>query len=233
MNATVPTSKSYGSLQQAYDFFNARLFGGTLPNCLITLTRKQGAGGYWAGERFVGLGEEQKWDEIALNPVHFQRYGSTGVLGILVHEMVHLWQAHFGKLPRRAYHDKQWGAKMEEIGLVPSDTEKPGGKKTGQKMSHYVQPGGPFEKAAEEFEASHQVGLYQDAWALPVGTLSGPGGDSPAEKAKKARAKSKQSKTKFTCPGCSQNAWAKPTAKLMCGECEEHMEPADGGGEDE
>jgi len=33
-----------------------------------------------------------------------------------------------------------------------------------------------------------------------------------------ARAK-KSSKTKFTCPDCGQNAWAKPGALLICGEC--------------
>ena len=35
---------------------------------------------------------------------------------------------------------------------------------------------------------------------------------------KQARAK-KSSKTKFTCPDCGQNAWAKPGALLICGEC--------------
>jgi hypothetical protein len=29
----------------------------------------------------------------------------------------------------------------------------------------------------------------------------------------------KSSKTKFTCPDCGQNAWAKPDALLICGEC--------------
>jgi predicted RNA-binding Zn-ribbon protein involved in translation (DUF1610 family) len=27
------------------------------------------------------------------------------------------------------------------------------------------------------------------------------------------------SKRKFTCPECGQNAWAKPGACLICGEC--------------
>jgi hypothetical protein len=36
----------------------------------------------------------------------------------------------------------------------------------------------------------------------------------PFEKQQKAK---RASKTKFTCPGCGQNAWAKPDAKLICG----------------
>ncbi len=36
------------------------------------------------------------------------------------------------------------------------------------------------------------------------------------------------SKTKFTCPGCGQNAWAKPDAALMCAPCQEIMLPEGG-----
>jgi ribosomal protein S27AE len=34
----------------------------------------------------------------------------------------------------------------------------------------------------------------------------------------------KSSKTKFTCPGCGQNAWAKPDARLLCGACVDEEE---------
>jgi hypothetical protein len=36
---------------------------------------------------------------------------------------------------------------MKSIGLQPSDTGKPDGKETGQKMNHYTIPGGAFDKA--------------------------------------------------------------------------------------
>jgi hypothetical protein len=29
---------------------------------------------------------------------------------------------------------------------------------------------------------------------------------------------------KYTCPTCGQNAWAKPEASLVCGDCQEEME---------
>jgi hypothetical protein len=37
--------------------------------------------------------------------------------------------------------------------------------------------------------------------------------DDPERKKKAA------SKTKYTCPNCDQNAWAKPDAGLICGIC--------------
>jgi hypothetical protein len=45
-----------------------------------------------------------------------------------------------------------------------------------------------------------------------------PRGDLPAGPQGKAK---KASKTKFTCPDCAQNAWAKPGALLICGACYE------------
>ena len=38
----------------------------------------------------------------------------------------------------------------------------------------------------------------------------------------RAKAKS-SSKSKYTCDGCLQNAWAKLGAHLMCGDCNEPM----------
>jgi hypothetical protein len=36
---------------------------------------------------------------------------------------------------------------MKEIGLYPSETAAPGGKETGQKVSHHITPDGPFAMA--------------------------------------------------------------------------------------
>lgn len=41
---------------------------------------------------------------------------------------------------------------------------------------------------------------------------------APFDARKKAK---KASKTKFTCPECAQNAWARPDALLICGACYE------------
>ena len=35
------------------------------------------------------------------------------------------------------------------------------------------------------------------------------------------------SKTRYTCPSCELNAWAKPGVRLMCGECDEPMAAAE------
>jgi hypothetical protein len=89
---------------------------------------------------------------------------------------------------------------MREIGLQPSSTGEPGGKETGQSVTHYIIPEGRYAQAYAKLEAQGVQLHWQSA---PVD--------------KQARAK-KSSKTKFTCPDCGQNAWAKPDTLLICGE---------------
>ena len=55
-------------------------------------------------------------------------------------------------------------------------------------------------------------------------------GESDAGKARKKKA---ASKTKYTCPGCEFNAWAKPDGNLWCGDCKEQMEAEEPGGRTE
>lgn len=196
------TQAEYNAFQRAYDFFNAELFGGMLPEVLVTLQRHARAYGYFSPERFIGRSDNQVAHELAMNPDHFGRTDEL-ILSVLVHEMVHVWQEAYGTMPRSGYHDRQWAARMKEAGLYPSDTAQPGGKETGQRVSHYMIPGGPFSVAFERLQATGFRLRWQSRWA----------GEDPTRRAKKA------SKTKYTCPRCRVNAWAKPNTLLICGAC--------------
>jgi predicted SprT family Zn-dependent metalloprotease len=214
---TDPTRTTYDGLTEAYDFFNQRLFAGRLPRCLITMQRQRGAYGYFAGKRFGTRDGEEVTDEIALNPAHFRSRTTEESLSTLAHEMCHLQQEHFGKPSRKAYHNKEWAGMMDAIGLIPSDTGAPGGKQTGQKVSHYIAGGGPFDRACRELIEQGFAVRYVELWS-----------DEQARKKKAA------SKTKYTCPACGLNAWGKPDLNLVCGDCDERMEaePADDGEDD-
>ena len=120
--------------------------------------------------------------ELAMNPDSFTGRTDEEILSTLAHEMAHVWQQTHGTAPRRSYHDRQWAAKMKEIGLQPTDTGEPGGKETGQSVTHYIVPGGPYAAAYAKLKATG----FQLHWQ------SAPAGHEA--KAKKA------SKTKFTCP---------------------------------
>ncbi len=199
------TMQEYQTLDGAYKFFNRKLFASSLPECLIVMQRKGKRNlGYFHPNRFTHrLDQNKHTDEISLNPDNFHGQTDEDILSVLAHEMVHLWQQHFDEPPRGGYHDKRWGRKMDEIGLLPTNTGQPGGKRTGQQMHHYVIPEGPFDIACKDFLSS---GKNLNWNSLPI-----------------MSAKSPRSKSKFTCPDCNQNAWAKPTARLICGICEVAM----------
>jgi predicted SprT family Zn-dependent metalloprotease len=195
------TTAQYRAFQEAYDFFNAELFDASLPHVLVTLQRHARARGYFAPERFRGRIEDAAAHELAMNPDSFTGRTDEEILSTLAHEMAHVWQQSHGTPPRRSYHDRQWAAKMKEIGLQPTSTGAPGGKETGQSVTHMIVAGGAYARAYAKLKAK---GFRLDWQSAPEGK---------AAKAKKA------SKTKFTCPDCGQNAWAKPDALLICGTC--------------
>jgi hypothetical protein len=163
----LPTKQNYDELSHAHDFFNRRLFGGELPGCLFTLQRKSRSMGYFSFERFVSR-DQAKSDEIALNPEYFATRPVEDVLSTLVHEQVHQWQRRFGTSPRRGYHDQEFAAKMESIGLMPSDTGTPGGKTTGEKMSHYSMADGPFIHACKELLQTSFVIVWYDRFPVEM-----------------------------------------------------------------
>jgi hypothetical protein len=200
------TQAEYKAFEEAYDFFNGELFGGSLPHVLVTLQRHAKVYGYFSPERFVGRRNGNEAHELAMNPDHFGR-SDEEILSTLVHEMAHVWQQTHGRPPRRCYHDREWAAKMREIGLQPSTTGQPGGQETGQSVSHYIVAGGPFTKAYRKLEKTG----FELRWQ------SRTEGDA-ARKGKKA------SKTKFSCSECGQNAWGKADSLLICGECYENSD---------
>lgn len=152
-----PTLDVYSQLQVAYDHYNQRLFkmtGEELPHCIITLQRQARTYGYFSRRRFTDHTSGVVVDEIAMNPEYFSVVPLIETLQTLVHEMAHLWQHHFGTPPDR-YHDKEWAGKMEAIGLMPSHTGQPGGRRTGQKMADYIIDGGLFMQATEALMAQN------------------------------------------------------------------------------
>jgi hypothetical protein len=228
--AMQPTQEAYSELQTAYDFFNAALYDDKLPPCLITLQREKHTYGYFSSERFVNSAGE-KTDEIAMNPRYFAVIPAVEIMQTLVHEMAHLWQFHFGKPGRRSYHNKEWAAKMEEIGLMPSDTKLPGGRKVGEKVADYVIEGGRFEIACTELLTQKFAITWMDRFPVRsqldmvvAGTVEGMNAEAlEALGVDMELPEKKQTRRKYTCPGCEVNAWGKPGLNLICGDCQQQL----------
>lgn len=156
-----PTIQIHNELQEAFDFFNARLFDNELPITLMTLQRGKRTFGYFSPNRFTN-GDGQQVSELAMNPDYFGARTLVDTLSTVVHEMAHVWHFFIKESPcRTGYHDKVWGEKMESLGLMPSNTGMEGGKKTGQQMTHYIIEGGQFSKAVFELiERGFDISWY-------------------------------------------------------------------------
>jgi hypothetical protein len=68
------TPAAYRAFQEAYDFFSAELFGGSLPQVLVTSRRRAKAQGHLSPERFAGRTE----DAAAHSPERAQKPPSPG-----------------------------------------------------------------------------------------------------------------------------------------------------------
>jgi predicted SprT family Zn-dependent metalloprotease len=166
------------------------------------MQRRSSAYGYFSGGRFETRDHTHITDELALNPSHFRGRTPEQTLSTLVHEMTHLEQHHFGTPTRAGYHNREWAGMMKAVGLIPSDTGEPGGKQTGQTMSHYVEWGGRFERICAELMDEGLDPLY-----VELG------------RAETLREKKAASKTRYTCPNCQTSAWAKQDTHLIYGDC--------------
>lgn len=233
MNESGQTRNNYSAWERAYDHFNAGLFNNSLPGCVITFQRKQGAYGFHAASQFEASRSRIRADEIALNPRYFDGRDPRDSLSTLVHEMAHQHQWLFGKPSPDGYHNKEWARLMIDIGLVPTDTGEPGGKATGRRMTHFIREDGPFDRLCQALLDTGFVIPYVEAdlaeETQDILTAGQPDARDPAKLRKKAellKKKKAASKSRYTCPGCDvpKHVWGKPELHIICGECEGRFE---------
>ncbi len=246
MKATAtPSDATYPPFQRAFDVFNRELFDGRLPHVLLTLQRKANTCGYLSPNRFANR-EGAMAHELAMNPEWFAVTPLVEILQTLVHEMAHLWQHVSGTPARGRFHNREWAAKMESIGLMPSSTGQPGGKRTGDCMSDYPIEGGRFLQVVKHLVDDHFAIAWYDrfpparasvAQQPTVATINGvtlpPSATQvPADHGvvatveRPTRVTNSSNRMKYQC-GCKNNVWGKPGLSITCNTCGEPFEVQD------
>jgi len=237
-----PTRELYEFFTAAYQHFNAALFDKRLAPCMLTVQRQKGCMGLFYPERWIAQ-NGTRCHELALNPTYFGACRLVELFQTLVHEQCHMWQQEHGRPSRSGYHNRQWADKMEAIGLMPSDTAEPGGRRTGQRMSDYPLSGGRFLAAAAEFldggDTLKWLDRYRAADSGRSGswTNAGPDGRDEVpgellypvsslltsvqpEDLEPLSATTTKNKIKYTCPGCGCNVWGKAGLRIRCEDCD-------------
>lgn len=213
--AIEPTAETYGALTLAFDFFNERLFAARLPRCLLAPEHRKGTRGTFTAQ-VIERTDGAVADKLTLNLAAAPERTDLELLSTLVHEMVHLRQQRFGSPGRGRYHNREWAAMMKAVGLQPSDTGAPGGKETGDRMSHFVVPDGPFARAARELLTTGFAIPWKERTLEPAAGAHRDGEEAVSRSGRWF---------KFVCPQCGRIARAAYDARLVCGEDMLAMEP--------
>ncbi len=186
-----PTEAQYAAFASAFDFFNTHLFSELLPQPMLTFSRRRMTYGLFVPGLWEGK-EDEPVHEIALNPDQLASRSDLEVAGTLVHEMCHEYHELFGTPGRRGYHNAEFARIMEERGPWTTSDGTFDGKRTGQRITHLVMPGGAFERVCTR---------------LPDGMLLPFSCRGSLESAKKT---SNRSKIAYVCQETGQKFWAAP-----------------------
>jgi len=220
----IPTTEQFAAFQRMFDYFNHVLFADQLPHAILTIDRHTGACGYYIDGRWISPDGEIT-PEIGLGAKHLATGPLDDVVSTVVHEMAHHWQRCFGTPGRRGYHNEEWASKMETIGLMPSHTGKPGGRRVGDQMDHWILPDGPYARAFAAMPAECRLPWQAREIVAPAPTKVPCLEEIPTGVAAIAAAPAKtRNKVKYTCPSCATNIWGKPDLHVICGDCCQRME---------
>ena len=191
----------------AHNFFKKYLFGDLLSGVVLALNRKTRSAGYYRPSGYV-IDDSVVVPEININP-KMLFLSPEEVMSILVHEQSHHFQYLHGNPGRGRYHNREFAQLMEYVGLMCSATGLPGGKKTGESMSHYIIPGGRFEQAYSAMPEEYLIPFKTLYYSASLQNTNGSISESRYDK----------NKVKFMCPNCRCAAWGKPTLHISCNNC--------------
>lgn len=153
-----PTQVQYGAFATLFQHFNALLFHGELHQPMLVFSRKKMTYGTFRPNTWAPTDDRTKTThEIALNADQLNRCTNEDIAATLVHEQCHQWHMEFGKPGRHGYHNLEFARIMREVGLQTTDDGTPEGKSTGEKITHIIVEGGPFQLAFREL--AHDVFL--------------------------------------------------------------------------
>lgn len=239
-----PTADLYGQLQSLADHFNRELFAGKLPAMIITLQRSPRCAGHFAASRWRHV-EGEAVSELALNPSFFATRPLIALCQTIVHELCHLWQHVEGTASRAGYHNAIWADKMAELGLQATATGRPGGARTGQRITDYPIRGGRFLKACDDLvtkgfaltwvdqgqrspvvhrsdadSALDLAGIVTDQLLVPLASLFP---DLEDDEFAKGIARQKR-KAQYRCPKCKARVWGKHGLAITCRRCDRDFE---------
>lgn len=218
--SNTPLMEQSLTYQRLYNYFNESLFDGLLEPPMLLLSRNPNVtGGYFIRGKWFNE-DEELIDEIAINVNHMGDRDVAELCQVLIHEMIHQWQAYHGTPGRGGYHNREFADKCWLIGLRVWNTRDPE-KDTGDSISSELIDQSPAQKAIKELDPDLILPWLTDN-LVESHQNGGEEEDRDPEERQKERKKSGK-RSKYTCPQCGLNVWAKAGVRILCMECDKEL----------
>lgn len=216
MKETVKSSRTLGYLEKIYRQLNTDFFNGELEDCTITVQSTPRAYGHVTCGKVWKVKDCNRY-ELNIGAGTLDR-PIENVVSTMLHEMVHIYNLmnNIQDCSRgNTYHNKKFKEKAESVGLIIEYDSRIGWSVTSP---------------------SDDLILYicEQGWSDILmnrgefGIRSGVGGASGSSGTDLPKTKKPSSTRKYICPCCKMSVRATKDVRIMCVDCMEVMEKAEG-----
>ena len=216
MKEIVKTSRLAGQLEKLFRLLNQDFFDGRLEQPIITIQSTPRAYGHYSVAPIWTVNGQELKHEINIGAGTLDREIEYTV-STMLHEMCHYWNDTILNIQDTSrggsYHNKQFKATAESVGLIVTKSEKYG-------FAHTAPSDSLLEWIVDHLDSINEIKINRTE---PTG-IRVIGGNNTGNASGAALVGGKQTHhRKYACPVCGNSVRATKQLKVICGECMELM----------
>lgn len=217
MKEITKTSRLAGQLEKLFRMMNEDFFGGRLEMPIITIQSTPRAYGHYSVSKIWTVGGEEQKHEINIGAGTLDREIEYTV-ATLLHEMCHMYNdtvLNAQDCSRGGtYHNKQFKATAESVGLIVTKSEKYG-------FAHTAPSDSLLEWIIDHLDNINEIKINRNE---PGGVRIVGGNNTGNSSGLPPLGGNRQTHhRKYMCPACRNSVRATKQLRVICGECLELM----------
>ena len=217
MKTITKTSRLAGQLEKLFRMLNEDFFGGQLEDPIITIQSSARSYGHYSVHPIWSVNGEEKRHEINIAAGTLDREIEYTV-ATLLHEMVHYYNDTVLNVQDCSrggtYHNKQFKATAESVGLIVTKSDKYG-------FAHTAPSDSLLEWIIDHLDSINEIKINRNE---PGGVRIVGGNNTGNSNGLPPVGGNRQTHhRKYICPCCGNSVRATKQLKVICGECMELM----------
>ena len=218
MKEIVKTSRLAGQLEKLFRMMNDDFFGGQLEMPIITIQSTPRAYGHYSVAPVWTVNGEEKRHEINIGAGTLDR-DIEYTVATLLHECCHYYNDTVLNVQDCSrggtYHNKQFKATAESVGLIVTKSDKYG-------YAHTAPSDSLLEWIIDHLDSINEIKLNRNEGGIRI-----TGGNNSGNASGQTPGKNPNSHSiKYVCPHCGQIARTTKISNLICGDCMEALQIA-------